>query len=646
MGFTFDQNCNILCNAGFRHTGAKYINCTSSGSWTKTDPCDDVEAPIFTNGCPTNQHVFSGPLRVPVTVTWTDPVATDNSGGLVTLTSDPGKGSRVGPGVHTVWINATDTAGNVESCTFKVIIEVRECQPFSSPSNGQISCTAGHVEGSVCTVSCNHGYRLRGQRTLACLETETWSASYPSCEAVFCPAPPTVVHGQFSCPRGHQSPAECTLTCDSGYRGEGQMVVQCQENETWTAAGHCEDVQPPVFVNECPNNIALHAARFGQPTIANWTTPTVTDNSDDGIQLKSDATSGSSFGPGTTVVTYEATDVSGNKNTCYFNVTVTALQCGAPDLQPESAGGQSPMQDHCPNGHVYGAGCTLRCTQGYRLRLQGQDTITCERVHNTHPPIMMWRWIGSRKPQCKEDRCPVLTAPTNGALSCYFGDNGWECYLSCEKAWDVPQSTDGRFVCFKGQDFWVPASVPDCVARTVPGRVRILSDLLYYTGHCNESLEQLRHTFIAAIGQSVYNGACENTAGCVVENIEVVCSPVPTRSRRNTEFDDKLTSRLYRARRHAGFMTSQFVLVTFHVTIPYSEDSHTPEEAFKHYHTKAENFTGDLHLRARSGQLDVNDLDLVADESSVGHMLLTSDCPPGTVFRDTQPLSRFSCVAE
>ncbi|XP_070189505.1 P-selectin-like isoform X2 [Littorina saxatilis] len=644
MGFTFGHNCNILCNAGFRHTGVKFMTCTSTGLWTRKDPCEDILPPKFTNGCPADQNMFSGPLRAPVAVTWTDPVTIDNSREIVTLSSDPVKGSRLGPGVHSVTLIATDTAGNEATCMLNIIIRVRECQAVTTPSNGQVSCTAGHVEGSVCNVSCNHGHRLLGQGTLTCLENESWNNEYPTCQAVFCSTPPDVDHGQFSCPNGHQSPAECTLTCDAGFRVEGLETIQCQENASWTAPGYCKDVESPVFDNGCPAVIQVQAARLGLPTFVNWTPPTVTDNSDDVIQVKSDVTSGSAFLPGTTVVTFEATDSSGNRNVCRTNVTVAVLQCGEPDMQPTTDTGIHPMQDTCPDGYVYGASCTLNCTQGYRL--QGRDIITCERDVSMHPPSMTWKWSGTHfvQPQCKEDRCPALTPPKNGALSCYFGDNGWECYMSCEASWDVPGHTEGRFVCFNGQEFWVPDAVPDCTERTLPGKIRILSDVLYFTESCNISMEQLRHNFIARINQSVYSGACASTPSCIAENIEVTCNPGPPRNRRHATFDDKLMTRLHRARRHAQLMTSHVVLVKFHVTMPYDEDNQTPEDAFKHYYMKAANFTGDLKLRARSGQLDVNDLDLVADEFSIGDVLLMSDCPPGTVFRDRQPLARFSCV--
>ena len=83
----------------------------------------DVQAPVFANGCPPNQQLFSGPLESPVTVTWLDPVVTDNDGQNVTLTSSVAKGSSLGPGVHVVRLTAADVSGNHASCNFVISVQ-------------------------------------------------------------------------------------------------------------------------------------------------------------------------------------------------------------------------------------------------------------------------------------------------------------------------------------------------------------------------------------------------------------------------------------------------------------------------------------------------------------------------------------------
>lgn len=76
------------------------------------------------------------------------------------------------------------------------------------------------------------------------------------------------------------------------------------------------DAQDPVI--SCPGNIFA-----GCDTVVNYPTPTATDNCPGvTVSLASGPASGAVFVPGTTAVTYEAEDASGNIASCSFNVIV------------------------------------------------------------------------------------------------------------------------------------------------------------------------------------------------------------------------------------------------------------------------------------------------------------------------------------
>lgn len=79
------------------------------------------------------------------------------------------------------------------------------------------------------------------------------------------------------------------------------------------------DVELPVI--DCPADITIAANNAGCTAIVSWTAA-ATDNCSV-ASLTSNYTSGSSFPLGTTTVTYNATDPSGNAATCSFNITVT-----------------------------------------------------------------------------------------------------------------------------------------------------------------------------------------------------------------------------------------------------------------------------------------------------------------------------------
>ncbi len=77
----------------------------------------------------------------------------------------------------------------------------------------------------------------------------------------------------------------------------------------------------PVFTN-CPTNITISADSGLCSAVVNWPTLLATDNCGTPI-ITSSHTSGFSFPVGTTIVSYVATDESGNSSTCSFEVTVT-----------------------------------------------------------------------------------------------------------------------------------------------------------------------------------------------------------------------------------------------------------------------------------------------------------------------------------
>ncbi|MEO0310601.1 MAG: hypothetical protein RIQ89_258, partial [Bacteroidota bacterium] len=81
------------------------------------------------------------------------------------------------------------------------------------------------------------------------------------------------------------------------------------------------DTALPVISN-CPANVIVNNTTGLCTGIATWAAPTAADNC--GIQsLTSSHNSGATFPVGTTSVTYTATDIHGNVQTCSFNIVVT-----------------------------------------------------------------------------------------------------------------------------------------------------------------------------------------------------------------------------------------------------------------------------------------------------------------------------------
>lgn len=100
-----------------------------------------------------------------------------------------------------------------------------------------------------------------------------------------------------------------------------------------------DDRTRPVFAN-CPVNMSLTTS--GTTAVANYTTPTATDNcSTPSVTRTAGLASGSAFPVGVTTVTYTARDAAGNSSFCSFTVTVVASNPCANDTQ-------RPTFTNCP----------------------------------------------------------------------------------------------------------------------------------------------------------------------------------------------------------------------------------------------------------------------------------------------------------
>ena len=73
--------------------------------------------------CPTNKTAVNDFGQPTVVVTWSDLLATDNSGQSPTVTCSIGSGSQFGIGETEVTCQAVDPFGNQATCIFTVKIE-------------------------------------------------------------------------------------------------------------------------------------------------------------------------------------------------------------------------------------------------------------------------------------------------------------------------------------------------------------------------------------------------------------------------------------------------------------------------------------------------------------------------------------------
>ena len=275
--------------------GASTIVWKATDSAGLTETCSftitvsDGQLPAIT--CPANQTKGTDPNLCTAVVAYTTPTATDNCspGPTVAIQSGLASGQAFSKGITTVVWRATDAAGLVKTCTFRVTVNDAQAPTITCPP----SIATGTDPGS-------------------CSAVETYS-------------PATFTD---NCPGG-------SILRISGL-ASGSVFPKGTNNVTWKATdasglvqictfqGIVTDAQLPSI--SCPPNISMIAPPGQCSATVTYPNPNATDNCTiQSLYLFSGLSSGSLFPQGVTTNTWRASDNSGLSATCAFTVTVS---CG------------------------------------------------------------------------------------------------------------------------------------------------------------------------------------------------------------------------------------------------------------------------------------------------------------------------------
>ncbi|XP_078598029.1 E-selectin-like [Branchiostoma floridae x Branchiostoma japonicum] len=334
------------------------------------------------------------------------------------------------PGYNVIGTNpVTCQADGTWNAAFPTCAAV-QCPALTPPTNGGVS--GENYYQNVATFTCDSGYNLVGTSTISCQADATWSAAFPTCAGVQCPALTSPTNGGVS--GSNNYPDAATFYCNSGYNVVGTNPISCQADATWSAAfptcaaGLCPTLSSPTngavsgsnslgdtatFTCNSGYNLVGGSTRTCQadltwsgssPTCAAVQCPVLTPPTNGGVSggnyYQDVATFTCDFGYDLCPVLSAPAngDVSGG-NSYTDMVTFTcdsAVQC--PVLTAPTNGGVS-------GGNSYGDVATFTCDSGYSL--SGSATLTCQ-ADTT--------WDGA-SPTCAAGLCPTLTPPTNGAVS-------------------------------------------------------------------------------------------------------------------------------------------------------------------------------------------------------------------------------------
>ncbi|XP_070537270.1 hyalin-like [Ptychodera flava] len=265
--------------------GSTSIHYNASDPSGNVDSCQfNVTVPDVVNPeiiCPGDIEVVTDPGQATAVVTWTSPNATDNSGS-VTLSSNYQPGAELVIGSTIISYNATDPFGNVDSCNFNVTV--------TDVENPSIICPDDIEE-----------YTDPGEDTAVV----TWSQPNATDNS-----------GSVNVTSNYQQGSNFVI---------GSTVVYYNASDPYGNVDSCLftvtviDDEPPTIL--CPDNIDVDPEPGEATVVVNWTQPNATDNSGY-VTVTSDYQSGTEFSIGSTSIHYNASDPSGNVDSCQFNVTV------------------------------------------------------------------------------------------------------------------------------------------------------------------------------------------------------------------------------------------------------------------------------------------------------------------------------------
>ncbi|XP_068164048.1 sushi, von Willebrand factor type A, EGF and pentraxin domain-containing protein 1 isoform X1 [Antennarius striatus] len=376
---------------------------------------------------------------------------------------------------------------------------VRSCPPLARPQHGFLRCNNGAAPYRMeCQAGCDRGYRLEGDSRLTCRNTSQWSGPQPRCVEVRCPPIVNLKNILLSPPacgkRALTPGSVCLLTCRQRYTLHGNRKAVCLGSGNWTANVHkasCTDAEPPWI--QCPDDITIGTdERRGTASVV-WNVPTATDNSKDEVvvQVKPVYTPPQLLPIGTEIITYIATDRSGNQANCSFSVTVI-------DTEP-------PVIDRCRSPPTVQAtdtetaviwevpqfsdnsGGRLKVTSSHRLGSVfpvGESVVQYTATDAAGNSRTCNLTITVQGLTCDQPYVPV-----NGEFVCFEEEEGVNCSLHCKPGYSFTQDAVHSYFC-ANNGMWEPPyspDRPDCSVNRIANNGFKPFEMLFKASRCDNA---------------------------------------------------------------------------------------------------------------------------------------------------------------
>ncbi|XP_045206201.2 sushi, von Willebrand factor type A, EGF and pentraxin domain-containing protein 1-like [Mercenaria mercenaria] len=483
--------CHPVCNSGFEIKQYSAALCTADADNNATfvvsvqPECLDSEPPIFVDCGGIKVLKFSAEKgKTTAIVHYDNPKAVDNydSTPVVRKISGPNSGHTVdAKDIEYVEFQATDDAGNPSArCTYVLKVDVLECNAYVPPSDGEVTCTADYIYGSVCNLGCLEGYENLGPLSAECLGNGSWTVTNFECTKIICPSSPVAPeNGRYICPSiTYPYNTICYADCDEGFSLSEWSYARCKADKSWETSSIpvCIDSEPPVFT-DCNSEVTIKAERGLERAAVNWTVPSATDNVDSIPMITK--ISGPEPGDrieGEATVKYQATDQAGNPSEiCTIHITVEVTRCSSPHWPEEGS-------ITCDLGDIYGSECTYTCDEGYNVSLP--STAVCGEDGS-------WSY-GNQPPTCSPITCGHPESVPYGKFVCFDFSYQYQslCVLECLSGYSTDKSVYARC---QSTGEWAVSASNNCKDITPP---TILNCKTYQTFYADRGLDTAQVTWV------------------------------------------------------------------------------------------------------------------------------------------------------
>ncbi|KAH3735246.1 hypothetical protein DPMN_041709 [Dreissena polymorpha] len=387
----------VRCNEGYSNRGDNLLQCDMNGNWTGEPNCT-----IFDCG---NPSPINGAVNV----------STYTFGTVAEVNCTVG---------HTITGNPVITCGSNGIWSDSPICDPADCgHMYVSHGLANYSTT---VLGSVAQLSCDVGYNLTGDSTIACTSggwNGTAMCNIKDCKAI------QFENGSVSLPSNSTYGSYAVFNCKEGYTLAGAQIAFCQDDETWTQFPNCSLIDCGLFDVENSENVVLNTTygsevnitcKAGYEMLGDPSVKCRSDSFWSPFPLCIPIDCGRPPVPSNALVNYTLTVfgstaklVCGDGYTlngddvlyCLSNGWNGSAECNLIDCsEPTIPNGNASL----PTGTTYGEIAFVSCLSGYVL--QGVAYITCEAG-----PV----W--SSQPECIKDCGNPSTdngkiTPINGTL--------------------------------------------------------------------------------------------------------------------------------------------------------------------------------------------------------------------------------------